>query len=104
MDTTHKFFTSRATLRRIFILVDGTISPQKIDMEFCRVLEDEGILFDIIMTKLDKATQGEIQKNLNKLKNSIQETIGRVPRIFWSSSTKGKGREEILNYIQDLIG
>jgi hypothetical protein len=27
-----------------------------------------------------------------------------VPRIFWSSSTKAKGREEILNYIQDLMG
>jgi GTP-binding protein len=82
MDTTQKFFTSRTTLRRIFVLVDGNINPQDIDMEFCKVLDSEGIGFDIIMTKIDKSNQGEVQKNLKMLKHRIQEALGRQPRIF----------------------
>ena len=103
IDTTHSYFLGRTSLKRVFVLVDWSISPQKIDLQFIQTLQEEGIHFDIIVTKIDKVNQKELNKNIQKLKDALDELLPRVPKIFLSSSTKKKWREDILNYIQDLM-
>ncbi len=103
IDTTHDYFVKRKSLKRVFVLVDWSISPQKIDIDFIYSLDQEQIPFDIVITKIDKTNQ----KNLNTYKRLLQENIkifvSKLPKIFIISNLSKRLREEILDYIQNLI-
>lgn len=104
IDTTHDYFIERETLKRVFVLVDWSISPQKIDLEFISTLEEEKIPYTIVMTKMDKAKQKDFNANLRLFKDKLEEFVDHMPKIFPISNVSKKWREELLNYIQDLMG
>lgn len=87
----------------LFVLVDSRHEIQRIDLDFINKLGANGIPFTIIYTKCDKqskaATDAQIQRNCEILSEQWEP----LPDMLQSSSTNGTGREEILNYIQDII-
>lgn len=103
MDTMQEFLTERPTLKTVFLLIDGSIPPQKIDMEFLQVLAEAKIAFEVIITKIDKCTQKELHKHLTALQRNMETILGRLPSIFQTSNTKSKGRDEVLSYIEQVI-
>ena len=59
----------------IFVLVDGNIPPQKIDLEFLQALSEEELDFVIVVTKADKANQKTLHQNIKLLKQAVQKQI-----------------------------
>ncbi len=88
MDTMYDYLTQRESLRRVFILIDGNISPQKIDIEFILELVDEEIPFDIIVTKIDKTKQKDLNKNIKAFKQELKSRNIMMPEFFLSSGIK----------------
>jgi GTP-binding protein len=72
----------------ILVLVDGSIVPQKIDLEFMESLKEEELPFSIVVTKTDKANQKTVSQNMKLLKQQVQKTLGYLPEIILSSSVK----------------
>lgn len=103
IDTTQKYFFERRNLVRLFILIDGNIPPQKLDVSFIKTLSKEHLPFDVIITKIDKMTQKELSLSLSDWKGLLKKITSKMPKIFVSSSNKKKWRDEILDYIQELI-
>ena len=93
----------RPSLRKIFVLIDGSLPPQKIDSEFLEVLQDDDIDFAIIITKVDKVNQSDAHKYMEARKAEYKKVIKKIPEILISSSVKGRGRNEIVTYIEDLV-
>ena len=56
----------------IFVLIDGNIPPQKIDLEFLQALSEEELDFVIVVTKADKANQKTLHQNIKLLKQAVQ--------------------------------
>ncbi len=102
IDRSQDYFHNRPCLLQVFVLVDGSIPPQQIDIEFCAVLQDERIPFSLIVTKVDKTTQREVHQNVESLKNALRDHFPVLPQMFLSSSKKGRGREKILSYMENL--
>jgi len=100
MDTMYEYLTERESLKRVFVLIDGKVPPQKIDIEFISELMSEEIPFDVIVTKIDKIKQKDLDKNLKLFKQELKSRNIMMPEFFFSSSTTGKGRDEILKYIE----
>lgn len=94
-----EYLINRKQLKNTFVLIDGSISPQKIDLEYIKEFHKYNISFDIIITKTDKCTQKDLHKNITSLKKKMQEAIGVVPTMFQTSSAKKKWRKEILESI-----
>jgi GTP-binding protein len=88
MDTMYDYLTQRESLRRVFVLIDGNVPPQKIDIEFILELVDEEIPFDIIVTKIDKTKQKDLNKNLKAFKQELKFRDIIIPEFFLSSGTK----------------
>lgn len=103
MDTMRNYLIKRETLKTVFLLIDGSILPQRIDLDFLFYLNKKHIPFEIIITKIDKCSQKDLHKNMTLLKNEIKKTIGMLPMIFKVSNTKGRGRDDVLNYIEQSI-
>lgn len=103
MDTTYEYFVTRENLKKVFVLIDGKIPPQKIDIEFIGELVKEKIPFDIIITKIDKVTQKDLNKNIKLFKQALKDKKINEPIILLSSSMKTKGKDSVLDYIETLI-
>ncbi len=87
----------------LFVLIDSRLEPQKIDRNFLEMLGENGIPFGIIFTKIDKLSKIQIVKNVEKYQDSLRDLWEELPPMFISSSSKKRGREEILNFIGDCI-
>ena len=97
------YFLQRQQLICTFLLVDSRHEPQKIDLEFMRFLGENGIPFMLVFTKSDKLKPQAITKSLKVFeKNMLEAGWYSIPRIFTTSATNKNGRDELLNYIEEL--
>jgi len=97
------YIGQRETLFCTFMLVDASIPPQKIDLEFINWMGEAGVPFVIAFTKTDKGTIVNRETNIQAFKDIMAQTWENIPTTFITSSSKNTGKEEILNFIEDLI-
>jgi GTP-binding protein len=98
---TLQYLHHRPNLMCTFVLIDSRIKPQKIDIEFMEYCGEKKIPFVIIFTKMDKLNQREKVENIEKYKETMAEQWASFPPMFLSSSEKGTGRDEILDFIEE---
>ena len=92
----------RGQLTNLFVLIDSRHEPQKIDTEFMQWLGESGIPFAIVFTKKDKLSTSKFAENIEKYKQKLNEEWEELPPMFYTSSEKREGREELLNYIEEI--
>ena len=96
------YILNREQLTNLFVLLDCRHEAQKIDLDFMEWLGENGIPFSIIFTKIDKISKGKLKENFEKYKAKLLENWEELPPVFFSSSEKKEGRDEILSYIDDI--
>lgn len=97
------YILNREQLYYLFVLVDARHEPQKIDLEFIRFLGEHGVPFGIVFTKADKLSQSQLNRNIEVYKTQLSEEWEELPRMFVTSSEKGSGRDEILDFIENCL-
>jgi GTP-binding protein len=95
------YILKRQNLLTVFLLVDVRHEPQKNDLEFIEWLGLSQIPFVIVFTKEDKLNKNQLEANLRKYKNRLLENWEELPPVFTISSKTGRGKEEILDYIEE---
>lgn len=65
-------------------------------------LGENGIPFAIVYTKADKLGVMRLQANIEAYKKRLLEDWEELPPIFITSSEKRQGREELLDYIDNI--
>ncbi len=96
------YFKEREQLVCTFVLVDSRLDPQKIDLDFMRFLGENRIPFCIVFTKADKLGSSKLNKQVLSYKRKLLLSWEEVPMSFITSSSSGLGRDEFLQFIQDL--
>lgn len=96
------YLLHRENLQVVFELVDSRLEPQQIDVNFINNLGENGIPFVIVFTKADKVSSGKAMSNIQKMKNKLYETWEELPLMIKSSSMSGLGKEQILDYIENI--
>jgi GTP-binding protein len=96
------YLNKRENLQCVFVLIDCRLEPQKIDIEFCASLGEQGIPFVITFTKADKQSRVKTDQNVARFRKALLGYFEEFPPYFISSSELQTGREEILNFIQEI--
>lgn len=96
------YILGREQLTNLFLLIDSRLEPQQIDLEFIEWLGENGVPFSIVFTKADKLTKTALNTNIENYKARLKEDWEQLPPIFITSSQTRDGREEILNYIEQV--
>lgn len=96
------YILEREQLTNLFILLDCRHEPQKIDLEFIEWAGENGVPFALVFTKADKLSKGKLASNIEAYKQTLLESWEELPPIFITSSEAKEGREELLNYIEDI--
>ena len=97
----NSYISGSEELGLLFVLIDSRHKIKDIDMEFLINLGNAGMPFAIIYTKADKMGTNLLAKQLNYNKKQLLEYWEELPPIFVSSSSDKRGREEILNFIEE---
>jgi GTP-binding protein len=96
------YILQREQLVNVFVLVDSRLEPQKIDLEFIEWLGQSSIPFAIVFTKADKLSTSKLNQSIEGYKKKLLETWEELPPIFLTSAEKKQGRDEVLNYIEQI--
>ncbi len=96
------YIFTRENLMCLFVLIDSRIPLQNSDLEFITTLGEREIPFCIVFTKTDKLKKTEYEKQISGLEEQLLEHWEELPPMFYSSSVTAKGRDEILNFIDNV--
>ena len=97
------YILQRQQLVNTFVLIDIRHDPMKIDTDFINWLGESSVPFSIIFTKADKLGPVRAKQNAAKWMNSLKEQWEELPPYFITSSEKKLGRDEVLNYIGNIL-
>lgn len=92
----------REQLTCLFVLIDSRLEPQKIDLEFIHFLGENGVPFALIFTKSDKTKRSQLGGNVARFLNALKKEWDELPPHFVTSSADRSGRDEVLDYIEQI--
>ncbi len=93
------YVQKREAMVFLFVLIDSRLDPQKIDLDFIRMLGEHGVPFGLIFTKCDKQSDDRTSSNMAKFRRKMLETWEELPPVFRTSSEKKTGRDDVLDFI-----
>ncbi|MEC4114529.1 ribosome biogenesis GTP-binding protein YihA/YsxC [Myroides pelagicus] len=97
------YFDKRRQLVSAFVLIDIRHEAQKIDLEFMQYLGESAVPFAIIFTKADKVGKQKIASLVaDYRKKMLADNWEEMPPYFVTSSEHKTGREEVLDYIDEI--
>ena len=99
---TRAFLRGRATLRRVFVLIDSRHGIKDSDIEIMAMLDEAAVTYQIILTKVDKLKKGEFEKVYKKTLNRISKRPAAYPEIIATSSVKKNGLDNLRAEIAAL--
>ncbi len=101
-DMISSYVLEREQLTCLFVLIDIRHDPQKVDLAFLHFLGSKGVPFAIVFTKADKLPPSKVKPTVERYLNTLHEEWEELPPHFITSATSKMGREELLNYIEDI--
>lgn len=85
------YLQGRQTLRRAFVLIDSRHGVKDVDDEIMTLLDRSAVTFQVVMTKMDKLSIPEREKNLDQVRAALAKHPAAYPEIVMTSSEKGDG-------------
>lgn len=102
-DAVAGFLEGRKNLRCVFVLIDSRLEPQAIDLEFVQWLANCRTPFALVFTKGDKQSASQSQGKIDLFSQRLREWRAELPPVFLTSAKTGKGRSDILGFIEQTM-
>ena len=99
---TREFLFGRASLRRVFLLIDSRHGSKESDIELMNMLDETAVTYQIVLTKIDKIKKSEIDEVYIKTAALITKRPAAYPNIILTSSEKKNGLDELRTTIANI--
>lgn len=96
------YLSNRYNLVQVIQLVDSRHKPTSDDITMIDWIKSFGYKPVIIATKLDKLKKSQIEANLTEIYNTL--SLDDESILFPFSSETREGRDEVLDFIEDICG
>ncbi|XP_044143372.1 GTP-binding protein 8 [Bufo gargarizans] len=104
-DMVEAYIQERRSLKRTFLLVDGSIGIQKADLIAVEMCEELGIPYVIIMTKMDRSRPAVLVTQFMQIQDFIRsQTLGCFPEPFLVSALHFSGIHLLRCFIAHVTG
>ena len=99
----HAYLTGRPNLRRVYVLIDGRHGPNANDATVMNELDKAAVSYQIVVTKADKPSHGELEAALQKTREAIKKRPAAHPELILTSSETKFGMERLRAEIRQLL-
>ena len=97
-----KYLTGRASLRRVFLLIDSRHGIKAVDETIMNLLDKAAVTFQVVMTKTDKTSNNELEQSLKKTRDALRKHAAAFPELLLTSSVKMDGIETLRTAIAKI--
>lgn len=97
------YLEHRTNLCSVFALIDSTLPPQDMDVDFVEWLTRKAVPYVLVFTKTDKVTPAVAQANKAAFRARISAWFEKPPVTFSCSAATRHGRAELLGVIDELM-
>ena len=102
-EAVNDYLQNRPNLLCVFALIDSSLPPQEMDVEFIAWLAAYTIPFVLVFAKSDKVSAQKVQANIAAFKERISGCCETMPEILTCSSTSRFGRGALLAVIEEAM-
>ena len=99
----HKYLTGRATLRRVYVLVDGRHGPKANDLTVMNQLDKAAVSYQVVLTKADKLLPRDLETVIAATRAEIAKRPAAHPELIVTSAETGEGLEGLRAEIAALV-
>jgi GTP-binding protein len=101
-DVIAEYISAREGLACTYVILDGTLTPQRIDLEFVQWLIQLRLPFALVFNKIDRAKPNAVKKNIELFQNEMSLWTTAQPQIFPVSAKTGSGAGNLIESMQRL--
>jgi len=91
----HKFLLGRASLARVYVLIDGRHGLKDVDEDILKTLDKSAVSYQIVLTKVDQVKAAELASRIEQTKAALGKHPAAFPEVLATSSRSGKGMPEL---------
>jgi len=98
------YLRGRATLKRVYVLIDSRHGLKKNDDEVLSLLDKAAVSYQIVLTKTDKIKAPGVLKLIAETQEKIKKRPAAFPIVLSTSSEKGDGLDQLRGAISEAVG
>lgn len=101
-DVIAEYISAREGLACTYVILDATLTPQRIDLEFVQWLIQLRLPFALVFNKIDRAKPNAVKKNIELFQNEMSLWTTAQPQVFPVSAKTGSGAGALVASMQRL--
>ena len=74
----HQFLQGRATLARVYVLIDARHGIKDVDQDVLKTLDKSAVSYQVVLTKADQVKKAELEKNIEQTTAALAKHPGGV--------------------------
>jgi GTP-binding protein len=99
----HKFLQGRASLARVYVLIDARHGLKDIDLDVLKTLDRAAVSYQVVLTKADQVKAAELDACRAKVEAALSKHPAAFPEVLVTSSREGKGMPELRAAMVKLL-
>ena len=99
----HKFLLGRASLARVYVLIDGRHGLKDADQDVLKTLDKSAVSYQVVLTKADQVKVSELQARIEETIVALAKHPAAFPEVLVTSSRSGAGMAELRAAIVRLL-
>ena len=100
----HQFLQGRASLARVYVLIDGRHGLKEVDLDVLKTLDKSAVSYQIVLTKADQVKAAELEQRDVDVKAALAKHPAAFPELLVTSSRTGAGMPELRAAMVRLLG
>jgi GTP-binding protein len=91
----HSFLLGRASLARVYVLIDARHGFKDADLEVLNTLDKSAVSYQVVLTKADQVKSADLQAQVAAATASLSKHPAAFPDVLATSSRSGAGMAEL---------
>ncbi|HVV42185.1 MAG TPA: ribosome biogenesis GTP-binding protein YihA/YsxC [Nitrobacter sp.] len=100
----HQFLLGRASLARVYVLIDSRHGVKDVDREVLTTLDRSAVSYQIVLTKADEVKAADLAACLEKTGAALAKHPAAFPEVLATSSRTGVGLPDLRAAMVRLLG
>jgi GTP-binding protein len=99
----HKFLLGRASLARVYVLIDSRHGLKEVDTDILKTLDKSAVSYQLVLTKADQVKPAELAERIAETKTALAKHPAAFPDVLATSSRSSDGMPELRAAIMRLL-
>jgi GTP-binding protein len=99
----HKFLQGRASLARVYVLIDARHGLKDVDHDVLKTLDKSAVSYQVVLTKADQVKAAELDARQAETEAALSKHPAAFPEVLATSSRSGKGMPELRAAMVKLL-